>query len=218
MNDSMVVCRGIAILDIHDGRWALWQVSANAFTGPLRATATNAVTSDGFDEKAFRSLAGDRQLLLTARAEAKCTEPQVLEAPRFNPDGFIRDCRSWVDLLQDLFWAENDRRAAYNTSKVQERKDARAAGRTVPEYKRQAPLLDIDWPAPPPSSVWESDRDCTEPVSQEALRIANGCVRLLNYWLEIEADRTRRTRTYFGGAGGTSVRTWPVPAKEDTHV
>lgn len=210
------VCRGIAVLDIHDGQWALWQVSVNAFTGPLRATATNAIVSDGFDQNAFRSLTGDRQLLLTTRANAKCTEPQVLEAPRFSPNAFIADCRSWMDMLQDLFWAENDRRVAYNLAKVQERKEARAAGLPALEYKRQAPLLDIDWPASPPSSVWESKIDCVEPVRSEALRIANGCVRLLNYWLDLEADRTRRTRTYFNGAGGPAVRMWPVPAEVDS--
>ena len=216
--NSVAHNQGVAILDIHDGRWALWQVSVDTFTGPLRASATNAVTSDGFDENAFRSLSGGRQLFLTARAEEKCVEPQVLQAPRFDPEAFIADCRSWVNLLQDLFWAENERRSAYNEGRVQERKAARAAGLPVPDYKRQAPLLDIDWPAPPLSSAWESDQDCSEPVSVEALRIANGCIRLLNYWLEIETDRTRRTRTYFEGIGGARVRAWPVPAPEASHV
>ena len=155
---------GVAILDIHDGEWALWQVSTDRAKGPMRAIATNAVVSTGFDEKAFRSLAGDRQVLLTARAKNKCTEPLVLEAVPFSPSDFLDLCSTWVDMLEDLFQAENLRRTEFNSAKVQERKDARAAGQKPGEYKRLAPLTGVDWPLPPPSSLWESQIDCTEPV------------------------------------------------------
>jgi hypothetical protein len=203
---------GIAVLDIHEDRWAMWQVSANAVRGPLRATTTNAVVTDGFDERVFHSLAYKRPVYLTARARKHCTEDIVMEAPQFDPEAFIADCTSWIDLLQDMFWAENDRRAAYNSERVEARKEARATGAPLPEYRRQAPLLDIDWPAPPIPAAWETAVDCVDPVNQEALRVANGCVRLLNYWIDIENDRLRKSRTYFNGVGGTAIRSWPVSA------
>ncbi|WP_146065722.1 hypothetical protein [Arthrobacter pityocampae] len=205
---------GIAVLDIHDGRWGIWQVSAVAFTGPLRATATNAVVSDGFDERAFRSLTYKRQILLTARAEQACDEPQVFDAPMFDPDTFVAHCTSWVDILQDMFWQENDRRAAYNRTKVAERKAARSAGQVPPDYQRQAPLLDIDWPACPDPDVWKTSKGCTDPVNAEALRVANGCIKLLNFWIDIENDRLRKSRKYLNGAGGPTVRPWPTLASE----
>lgn len=209
---SEAVVHGIAVLDIHEDRWAVWQVSSLALTGALRASATNAVVTDGFDERVFRSLSYKRPVLLTSRARKHCTEVTVREAPEFVPEVFVSDCTSWVDLLQDMFWAENDRRAAYNADKAKARKDARAAGEPLPEYQRQAPLQDIDWPAPPLASAWESTVECLEPVNQEALRVANGCIRLLNYWLEIENDRLRRSRKYFNEVGGPTIRSWPVPA------
>jgi hypothetical protein len=212
MSVSEAVVHGIAILDIHEDKWAIWQVSALALTGSLRASATNAVITDGFDERVFHSLSYKRPVLLTSRARKHCTEAVVLEAPPFDPEIFVSDCSSWVDLLQQMFWAENDRRAAYNTSKVKERKEARAAGEPLPDYQRRAPLLDIDWPAPPLTSAWESAVECIEPVNEEALRVANGCVRLLNYWLDIENDRLRKSRKYLNGIGGPSVRSWPTPA------
>ncbi len=212
VTDTDSVMHGIAVLDIHGDRWAIWQVSAVALTGPLRAAPTNAVVTDGFDERVFQSLAYKRPVYLTARARKHCTEDTVLKAAQFDPDVFIEDCRSWVDLLQDMFWAENERRAAYNTTTVKARKEARLTGAPIPDYQRQAPLLDIDWPAPPLASTWESAADCVEPVNQEALRVANGCIRLLNYWLDIENDRLRKSRTYFNGVGGPLVRSWPVPA------
>jgi hypothetical protein len=212
MSESEAVVHGIAVLDIHEGRWAIWQVSALALTGSLRASATNAVVTEGFDERVFHSLSYKRPVLMTSRAQKHCTEPVVLEAPAFDPDVFVSDCTSWVDLLQDMFWAENDRRASHNAAKVKARKEARAAGEPLPEYQRQAPLLDIDWPAPPAASAWESTVECVEPVNKEALRVANGCIRLLNYWLDIENDRLRRSRKYFNAVGGPSVRSWPVPA------
>lgn len=218
MDTSDAATRGIAVLDIHDGSWALWQISTNSFAGPLRATATNAVVTDGFDEKAFHSLTYSRPLLMTARARQKCTEHTVLDAPGFDPAGFLNECRSWVDLLQSMFWAENERRAAYNTQKVQQRQEARKAGTTLPGYQRQTQLGDIDWPAPPPASAWETDTDCGDPVNREALRVANGCIGLLNYWLEIEADRTRKARKYFNGIGGPAVRHWPVPAPDPANA
>lgn len=212
MSSSEAVMRGIAVLDIHDDRWAVWQVSAVALTGPLRAAPTNAVVTDGFDERVLHSLAYQRPVYLTARARKHCTEDIVLGVPQFDPEVFIADCTSWVDLLQDMFWAENERRAAYNTATVKARKEARATGAPLPEYQRQAPLLDIDWPAPPLPSAWESSVNCVDPVNQEALRVAHGCIKLLNYWLDIENDRLRKSRTYFNGIGGSSVRSWPVPA------
>jgi hypothetical protein len=212
MSESEVVVHGIAVLDIYEGRWAVWQVSALALTGSLRASATNAVVTDGFDERVFHSLSYKRPVLMTSRAQKHCTEPAVLEAPAFDPEVFVSDCTSWVDLLQDMFWAENDRRAAHNAAKVKARKEARTAGKPLPEYQRQAPLLDIDWPAPPAASAWESTVECVEPVNKEALRVANGCIRLLNYWLDIENDRLHRSRKYFNAVGGPLVRSWPVPA------
>lgn len=212
MSSSEAVMHGIAVLDIHDDRWAVWQVSAVALTGPLRAAPTNAVVTDGFDERVLHSLTYQRPVYLTARARKHCSEDIVLGAPQFDPKVFIADCTSWVDLLQDMFWAENERRAAHNTATVKARKEARATGAPLPEYQRQAPLLDIDWPAPPLPSAWESAVDCVDPVNQEALRVANGCIKLLNYWLDIENDRLRKSRTYFNGVGGSSIRSWPVPA------
>ncbi|WP_157356959.1 hypothetical protein [Arthrobacter sp. U41] len=212
MPTSETVVHGIAVLDIHEDKWAIWQVSAMSLTGSLRASATNAVVTDGFDERAFRSLSYKRPVLLTSRARKHCTEAVVLETPEFDPEVFVSDCTSWVDLLQDLFWAENDRRASHNSHKVQARKKARAAGEPLPEYQRQGPLQDIDWPAPPLPSVWASSVECVEPVNTEALRVANGCIQLLNYWLEIENDRSRASRKYFNGVGGSAVRSWPVPA------
>ncbi|KUG51719.1 hypothetical protein AVL61_15880 [Kocuria rosea subsp. polaris] len=202
---------GITVLDIHGGRWALWQVSVTTMTGPLRAMNTNAVVADGFDEKAFLSLTYHRPVLLTARARQVCDVPVVLEAAQFDPEEFIALCDSWVDLLQGMFWAENDRRAALNAENAQHRKDAKAAGRPAPEYQRLAPLKDIDWPGVPPASSWSTDTESQEPVTVEALRVANGCARLLNFWLEIEADRTRKARTYLKGIGGPQVRHWPQP-------
>lgn len=202
---------GIAVLDIHGGRWALWQVSVTSMTGPLRAMNTNAVVSDGFDEKAFLSLSYHRPVLLTARARQVCDVPMVLEAAQFDPEEFIALCDSWVDLLQGMFWAENDRRAALNAKNAQHRKAAKAAGLPVPEYQRLGPLKDIDWPGVPPASSWATEAGARDPVTVEALRVANGCARLLNFWLEIEADRTRKTRTYLEGIGGPDVRQWPRP-------
>jgi hypothetical protein len=212
MSKSEAVVHGIAVLDIYEDRWAIWQVSALALTGSLRASATNSVVTDGFDERVFRSLSYKRPVLMTSRARKHCTEAAVLEATAFDPEVFVSDCTSWVDLLQNIFWTENDRRTAYNTDKVKARKEARAAGAPLPEYKRQAPLQDIDWPAPPVASAWQSMVECVEPVNKEALRVANGCIRLLNYWLDIENDRLRRSRKYFNGVGGPAVRSWPVPA------
>ncbi|MCC5781838.1 hypothetical protein CRM73_02555 [Kocuria sp. CCUG 69068] len=203
---------GITVLDIHDGRWALWQVSATTMNGPLRATNTNAVVTDGFDEKAFLSLTYRRPVLLTARARQVCTKPLVLEAAQFDPEEFIADCDAWIDLLQGMFWAENDRRAALNAENARRRKEAKAAGLPAPESKRLAPLKDIDWPGVPPASSWSTDTDSPEPVEIEALRVANGCARLLNFWLDIETDRTRKTRqTYLNAIGGPIVRRWPEP-------
>lgn len=218
MNNAVTTPFGVAILDIHDGNWALWQVSVDSSKGSLRAVATNAVVSAGFNEKAFCGITGDRQLLLTARAEAKCTEPMVFDAPRFSPVEFLETCNGWVAVLEGLFQAENQRRSDYNAVKVQERKDARASGAPAVEYKRKSPLQGIDWPAPPLSANWESDIECNAPVVGEALRVANGCVRLLNYWLDIELNRTRRNRTYFNGVGGQNFRAWPVKVKDDFYV
>lgn len=212
MPTSEAVVHGIAVLDIHENRWAIWQVSAMSLTDSPRASATNAVVTDGFDERVFRSLSYKRPVLLTSRARKHCTETVVLEASAFDPKVFVRDCTSWVDLLQDLFWLENDRRAAHNADKIQARKNARAAGEPLPEYQRQGPLQDIDWPAPPLPSVWASTVECVEPANREALRVANGCIQILNYWLEIENDRLRASRKYFNGIGGPAVRSWPVPA------
>lgn len=202
---------GITVLDIHGGQWALWQVSVTTMSGPLRATNTNAVVTDGFDEKAFLSLTYHRPVLLTARAGRVCDEPMVLDSTRFDPEEFIGLCDSWIDLLQGMFWAENDHRAALNAKNAQHRKDAKAAGLPVPEYKRLAPLKDIDWPAVPLASSWVTDVESPHPVTVESLRVANGCAGLLNFWLEIEADRTRKTRTYLKGIGGPKMRQWPQP-------
>ena len=64
----------------------MWQVSANAMRGPLRATSTNAVVTDGFDERVFHSLAYKRPVYLTARARKHCNEKVVLDAPQFDRD------------------------------------------------------------------------------------------------------------------------------------
>jgi hypothetical protein len=210
---QIAVPHGIAVLDIHDGRWALWQVSVNSSSGPLRASSTNAIVTDGYDRAAFDCVAYNRPVLLTERAQIACSEQYVLDSVKMNPETFLGDCDSWVTSLQQLFWDENDRRLAHNLLLTERRKAAKATGALVPETKRLAPLKDIDWPAPPPSSMWESDPACTEPASEEALRIARGCIRLLNYWLDIESDRTRKNRSHFHGAG-TAIRTWPIPVQE----
>ena len=211
--------RGVTVLDIHAGQWALWQVSVTTIEGPLRATSTNAVITDGFDEKAFLSLAYQRPVLLTARAALVCTEPMVHEAPQFDPESFIEKCRAWTDLLQEKFWAENDRRVALNAEKARDRKEAKAAGLhdPDPEYKRLAPLKDMDWPAAPPTGSWTTEGNSTEALNVEALRVANGCARLLNYWVEIEVERTNKRRTYFEGVGEPTVRRWPVPISSDVE-
>lgn len=209
---------GVVVLDIHEGIWALWQVSVDGSKGPLRATATNAVVSRGFNESAFRSLSGDRQLLLTSRAEKECTVPLVVESVRFVPEAFTTMCVSWVDMLEDSFQAENLRRSTFNSDMARERKDARAAGAETKKYMRKSPLVGVDWPVPPPISAWKSDAGCTEAAVGEALRIANGCIRLINYWLDIEANRTHRGRSYFKGVGGNKVRAWPVPVNEEINA
>ena len=213
MGAQIAVPHGIAILDIHEGRWALWQVSVNAAGGPMRASSTNAIVTDGFDGAAFDCVSYNRPLLLSERALAACREQRVLDSVRLKPEVFLQDCESWVAALQQDFWDENDRRLAHNLQLSADRKAAKAAGAQVPDTKRLAPLQDIDWPAPPPSSAWESDPACTKPVSEEALRMARGCIRLLNYWLDIESDRTRKNRSYFHDAG-TVIRPWPIPANE----
>lgn len=150
MTERDATPHGITVLDIHDGRWALWQVSATTMNGPLRATSTNAVVTDGFDEKAFLSLTYRRPVLLTARARQVCTEPIILEAAPFDPEQFIADYDAWINLLQGMFWAENDRRAEAKAENARRRKEAKAAGAPAVESKRLAPLKDIDWPGAPP--------------------------------------------------------------------
>lgn len=213
MGAQIAVPHGIAVLDIHDGRWALWQVSVNSSSGPLRASSTNAIVTDGYDRAAFDCAAYNRPVLLSERAQIACSEEYVLDSVRMNPETFLRDCDSWVSSLQHVFWDENDRRLDHNVLLTERRKAAKATGAPLPETKRLAPLQDIDWPAPPPSSLWESDPACTKPAPEEALRIARGCIRLLNYWLDIESDRTRKNRPHFHGAG-TAIRTWPMPVQE----
>lgn len=209
---------GVAVLDIHDGIWALWQVSVDGSKGPMRATPTNAVVSNGFSESAFRSLSGDRELLLTSRAEKECTVPLVLESIRFVPDIFIATCASWVEMLEECFQAENHRRRTFNSDMARERKEARAAGTKLKGYARKSQLVGVDWPVAPPTSAWISDVDCTEAAVGEALRIANGCVRLIDYWLDIELHRTHRSRAYFKGVGGDRVRAWPVQVQEEINA
>lgn len=213
MGAHIAVPHGVAVLDIHDGRWALWQVSVHPTGGPMRASSTNAIVTDGFDAAAFDCVSYNRPLLLSERALIACDEQRVLDSARMKPKDFLRDCESWVSSLQQTFWNENDRRLAHNVQVAEDRKAARAAGLLVSDMKRLAPLQDIDWPAPPPSSVWESDPLSTKSASEEALRIARGCIQLLNYWLDIESDRTRKSRPYFHRAGA-AIRPWPSPAKE----
>ncbi|MFJ4027457.1 hypothetical protein ACIPWF_09705 [Paenarthrobacter sp. NPDC089989] len=203
---------GIAVLDVHDGRWAVWQVSTASLTGSGRAGSTNAVVTDGFDERVFRSLTYNRPIFLTSRAQKHCQERVVLEATAFLPEEFLADCASWTGYLQGLFWAENDSRREYNANMAAARKEAKAAGLPLPEFQRRAPLQDIDWPAPPLQSVWESSPACEDPVNVEALRVANGCIQLLNYWQEIESDRLKKSRSYFKEAGGPVARPWPSQA------
>lgn len=214
MPSTDLAVHGIAVLDVLEGRWAIWQVSTPPMTGSARAASTNAVVTDGFDERVFRSLSYKRPIIMTARAQKHCQEDAVLEATAFEPDVFLADCASWIDRLQDLFWAENENRKDYNASMAKARREAKAAGGTLPEYQRRAPLQDIDWPAPPHAAAWESSPDCEDSVNKEALRVANGCIQLLNYWLEIENDRLRKSRTYFKGIGGPALRPWPEPASD----
>lgn len=210
---------GIAVLDIHNGRWAVWQVSTASFTGSGRAGSTNAVVTEGFDERGFLSLAYNRPVILTSRAQKHCQESVVLAATAFVPEEFIADCTSWIDYLQGLFWAENDSRREYNASVAKARKDAKTAGLPLPDFQRRAPLQDIDWPAPPLPRFWESSLACEDPVNVEALRVANGCIQLLNYWQEIESDRLKKSRSYFREAGGSVLRPWPTPSpKTVDHV
>jgi hypothetical protein len=209
----IAVPHGIAVLDIHEGRWAWWQVSMSSAGGPLRASPTNAIVTEGFDGAAFDCVSYNRPVLLSERALIACREQRVLDSVRLRPDIFLQDCESWVSALQQTFWDENDRRLAHNLQLSADRKAAKAVGAPVADTKRLAPLQDIDWPAPPPSSAWESDAACTRPVSEEALRIARGCIRLLNYWLDIESYRTRKNRSYLHDAS-TRIRPWPSPAIE----
>ena len=179
----------------------------------MRASSTNAIVTDGFDGAAFDCVSYNRPVLLSERALIACQEQRVLDSVRLKPEVFLQDCESWVSALQQTFWDENDRRLAHNLQLSADRKAAKATGALGPDTKRLAPLQDIDWPAPPPSSVWESDPACTKPVSEEALRIARGCIRLLNYWLDIESDRARKSRPYFHDAG-TAIRPWPSAAND----
>ena len=198
---------GIAVLDVHEGKWAIWQVSVDSFYGRLRASTTNAVVRDHFERTEFEALVGNRQLLVTPRAAVACPEADIAGPELFNGQRFADLCGSWIDLLDGMFRAENKRREAEN----ERRKEAKRAG-TGGTYTKLSPLLDLGLPGLPAEALWTSDAACVEEARVEALRVANGCVRLLDYWLDIEAARTRKNRTYFNGVGGPEIRLWPCEA------
>jgi hypothetical protein len=204
---------GIAVVDAFQDDWAFWQVSVSAFNGPVRAEATNAVTSHGFDKNAFESLSWNRPVLVSARARAGYDNSDLADVEKADMGQLLESAYSWTNHLQDLFWQENDRRKRMNQVAVQQRKEARQRGEAVPaKYNRLTRLQDIDWPAPPPADLWSSHELSTESPRSEALRLARGCVSLLNYWLEIERERTKKNRKYFSDTGGPNIRLWPVPA------
>lgn len=202
---------GIAILDVYQGQWALWQVSVDNFSGRLRASKTNAVVRDRFNRVEFEALVGNRHLLLTPRAEATVPDEAVEGPTRFDGQGFVSACESWIDRLDGLFLAENERRAAENKLQAEAKKSGLIAG----PYKKLSPLQDPGWPGAPAPSAWSSDLACDVDARTEALRLADGCVRLLDYWLDIEVARTKKNRTYFNGLGGPELRIWPSPLPEE---
>lgn len=204
---------GIAVLDVYESKWAIWQVSVDSFYGRLQASTTNAVVRDRFERGEFESLVGNRQLLLTPRATTVCAEDDVVGPDLFDGQHFAELCASWIELLDGMFLAENERREEEN----QRRKEAKQRGTGGP-YTKLAPLLDLGLPGLPSESLWTSTSSCVEEARVEALRVANGCVNLLNYWLDIETARTRKNRTYFKGVGGPEIRIWPCEAPKLSMV
>ena len=204
---------GIAVLDVHQDEWVLWQVSVDNFSGRLRASKTNAVVRDCFNRDEFESLVGNRHLLVTPRAEGVVSIGAIQGPSRFDGHDFVSVCESWIDHLDELFRAENERRLAENKLRAEAKKSGELPG----PYKKLSPLVDPGWPGAPAASAWSSDPTCEVDAVTEALRLANGCVRLLDYWLDIEVARTKKSRTYFDGVGGPEVRTWPSPLPEEIH-
>lgn len=204
---------GIAVLDVYQNQWALWQVSVDSFYGRLRASTTNAVVRDHFIREEFESIVGNRQLLLTVRAAAVCAPDDVTGPELFDGHQFTNACAAWIDALDGMFSEENRRRMEEN----QRRKQAKRAGLPGP-YTTLAPLLDPGWPGAPDEADWTSAASCSAGATAESLRLANGCVRLLNYWLDIEAARTRKNRAYFNGLGGPEIRLWPTKIPEAARV
>lgn len=198
---------GIAVLDVYQNQWALWQVSVDSFYGRLRASTTNAVVRDHFNRDEFESLVGNRQLLVTPRAAAECPAETIAGPVVFDGHHFTNVCASWIDVLDGMFLAENGRREEEN----ERRKEAKKLGLSGP-FTKLAPLLDVGWPGMPAEKEWTSQPDCKTEARLEALRLANGCVRLLDYWLDIEIARTRKNRAYFNGLGGPDIRLWPISA------
>lgn len=204
---------GIAVLDVYQDQWALWQVSVDSFYGRLRASTTNAVVRDRFIREEFESVVGNRQLLLTPRATAECPPDDVAGPEPFDGHQFINACASWIEALDGLFLQENARREEEN----ERRKEAKKAGLPGP-FTKLAPLQDIGWPGMPAETEWTSEPTCQAEARFEALRMANGCVRLLDYWLDIEITRTRKNRAYFNCLGGPDIRLWPTQIPEAARV
>ncbi|GAA1917232.1 hypothetical protein GCM10009688_22880 [Arthrobacter gandavensis] len=202
---------GIAVLDVYQNQWALWQVSVDSFSGRLRASKTNAVVRDRFNRAEFEALVGNRHLLMTPRAEVFVPEGAVDGPTRFSGEDFVSMSESWIDHLDGLFRTENERRLAENKAQA----EAKKSGQITGPLKKLSPLQDPGWPGAPDTSAWSSDLGCELDARAEALRLADGCVRLLDYWLDIEVARTKKNRTYFHGVGGPEVRTWPSPAPEE---
>lgn len=207
-----IVPRGITVVDVEDDVWAYWQVSISSFNGPPRAVNTNAVVSTGFDKRSFESLAWQRPVLLSHRVLAGYDNHALLDANQADMDLLLEQSYDWVNYLDGLFWAENQRRVDHNQRQVVHRKAARKRGETVPKkYERLGALQEISWPAPPSRNLWDTAQKSSAGPKEEAMRLAEACVRLLDYWLDIESERTKKTRKYFSETGGVDIRRWPEP-------
>jgi len=160
---------GITVLDVYQSQWVLWQVSVDSFSGRLRASKTNAVVRDRFNRVEFEALVGNRHLLVTPRAEVAVPEGALDGATRFRGDDFVSVSESWIDHLDGLFRAENERRLAENKAKA----EAKKSGQITGPYKKLSPLQDPGWPGAPAASTWSSDPACEVDGPTEVLRLAD---------------------------------------------
>jgi hypothetical protein len=170
------IARGIAVLDIHQGRWGLCHVSVAADASPLQITTAENIISDGFIPSVFQAMTRGRPLLLTDRARRHCDESSVLEAMMFDPTAFLAHCTLWMDILQEMAWQEYDRQM----------QDAAHSPSSGPAH-HDLPLM--AWPPCRRPEAWMSAQNPSHSVERELRRISTGCAGLLNLWISIETER-----------------------------